>query len=115
MSPFQSYRVIATMLNVVLALGFGGCQQAHSQPTTREVGVNRRPLANGAYAVLREAATPQEAREAPGRDDACPAQTQVVIAYDRRIYSGAPADEPLVYVAIDPGDYVPLVIDAAPV
>jgi len=100
------YRVIAAMLNVVLTLGLCGCQHAHSQPPTQSfVATRPRPLGNGAYAVLREAATPQEARV---RDAA-------VIVYDRRTYSGAPADEPLVYVAIDPGDYVPLVIEGSPV
>src|SRR4051794_35223264 len=117
MSPFQCYRVIAAILSVVLVLG---CQQAHSRATTRDGAVSRRaPLANGAYAVLREAATPEEARtaRAQGReaDAAGAAQVERVIVYDRRTYSDAPADEPLVYVSIDPDDYVPLVIDAAPV
>jgi len=57
------------------------------------------PLENGAYAVLREASTPEEAR-----GDGVP---QVVIAYDRRKYSGAPPNLPLTYVTINPTDYVP--------
>jgi hypothetical protein len=95
---------MAVMLGIVLALGLCGCQ--HSQPATRPlVAASPRTLANGAYAVLREGATPQEARGDAG----------VVIAYDRRTYSGAPADEPLVYVAVDPADYIPLVIEGTPV
>ena len=106
-------RAIAVMLSIVLAPGLCGCQHAHSAPAAaRPIEASSpRPLANGAYAVLREAATPQEAQEARVRG----AAAGVVIAYDRRTYSGAPADEPLVYVAIDPADFVPLVIEGTPV
>lgn len=37
-----------------------------------------------------------------------------MLAYDRRKYSGAPPNEPLTYVAIDPKDYVPLIIEGTP-
>ena len=37
-----------------------------------------------------------------------------MLAYDRRKYSGALPNEPLTYVAIDPKDYVPLVIEGMP-
>jgi preprotein translocase subunit SecD len=36
------------------------------------------------------------------------------MAYDRRKYGDAPANQPLEYVAIDPIDYVPLIIETAP-
>ena len=63
-------------------------------------------IPNGAYFVLREAPTPQEARIA--------GSSQIVLAYDRRTYSGAPTNEPVSYVAIDPKDFIPLIIEGAP-
>jgi hypothetical protein len=63
-------------------------------------------LPNGAYSVLRETPAPQEARVS-GR-------SQLVLAYDRRKYSDAPTNEPISYVAIDPNDYVPLIMEGAP-
>jgi preprotein translocase subunit SecD len=63
-------------------------------------------LENGAYLILRQASTPEDAR-VEGR-------SHVVMAYDRRKYGNAPTNQPLEYVALDPTDYVPLIIDAAP-
>jgi preprotein translocase subunit SecD len=63
-------------------------------------------LENGAYLILREASTPQDARV-----EGVP---QMVLTYDRRKCSDAPPNEPLTYVAIDPKDYIPLIIEGAP-
>ena len=64
-------------------------------------------LQNGAYLILRQASTPQDAQ--------VEARPNVVIAYDRSKYSNAPANQPLEYIAIDPTDFVPLIIDTAPI
>jgi len=64
------------------------------------------PRQNGAYLVLQEGATPEEARVS--------GVSQIVLAYDRRKYSDAPTNHPLSYVSIDPKDYVPLIIEGAP-
>jgi len=63
-------------------------------------------LENGAYLILREAPTAQDARGAGA--------PPVVLVYDRRKYSGGPPNEPLTYVAIDLKDYVPLIIEGTP-
>lgn len=86
-----------------------GCGSPPARPTSQTnaaVSPAAHPLENGAYVVLREASTPQEARV-----ERVP---QVVLAYDRRKYSEAPPNEPLTYVAIDPTDHVPLVIEGVP-
>jgi hypothetical protein len=65
-----------------------------------------RPLENGAYAVLREAPTPDNSLAEGSR--------QTVLTYDRSKYGNAPAGESLTYVIIDPADYVPLIIEGSP-
>ena len=77
-----------------------------SNHATAAPGPAAQHLENGAYSILREAPSLQEAQvaSAPG----------VVLTYDRRKYSGAPPNEPLAYVAIDPKDYVPLIIEGNP-
>ncbi len=90
---------------LVLALTICGCSSVRAQPTN-PVRAAAHPLENGAYAVLREAPTPQEAGAGGG--------SQVVLAYDRRKYSGAAPNEPLTYVALAPQDYVPLIIEGRP-
>jgi preprotein translocase subunit SecD len=77
-----------------------------TNPALAAVTPAAHPLENGAYAVLGEAPTPQAAGAL--------GVSQVVLAYDRRTYSGAAPDEPLTYVALDPKDYVPLVIEGGP-
>jgi hypothetical protein len=93
----------------VLVLALYGCRSSHAGPTNQPpaaLSPTVSLLENGAYAILREAPTPQGAK-----GDGVP---QVVLAYDRRKYSGAPPGEPLTYVAIDPKDYVPLLIEGTP-
>jgi len=99
------------VLGILLAavLGTCGCGTPAARPANEakaiaSPGADR--LENGAYVVLREASTPQDARIEGVR--------QVVLACDRRKYSDAPPNEPLTYVAIDPTDYVPLLIEGAP-
>lgn len=79
-------------------------------PPTKQVNAVVNPVAhsleNGVYVVLREASAPQDARV-----EGVP---QVVLAYDRRKYSDAPPNEPLTYIAIDPTNYVPLLIEGVP-
>jgi preprotein translocase subunit SecD len=70
------------------------------------VGAAAHHLENGVYLILREAPTPHEAQGAR--------RPLVVLAYDRRKYSDAPPNEPLTYVAVDPREYVPLVIEGTP-
>jgi hypothetical protein len=99
--------IATTVLVLAFAICGGNSQQA--QPTNQapvEVTPAAPPLENGAYLILREAPTPQGARVA-----SAPA---VVLSYDRRKYSGAPPNEPLSYVAIDPKEYVPLIIEGSP-
>lgn len=94
---------------LVLVFAICGCNSLCAQPTNPALSAvtpAAHPLENGAYAVLREAPTPQEA--------GAPGVSQVVLAYDRRKYSGAPPNEPLTYVALDPKDYLPLVIEGRP-
>ncbi len=94
---------------LVLAVAICGCNRLHAQPTNQApaaVTPVTRALENGAYAVLREAPSARAAGAGGG--------SQVVLAYDRRKYSGAPPNEPLTYVALDPKDYVPLVIEGRP-
>jgi hypothetical protein len=83
-----------------------GCSSPPAQPVSHaKPAINSavHSLENGAYAVLGEATT-RPAAETNGRG-------RVVLTYDRRKYSGAPADEPLTYVEIDPGDYIPMIIE----
>lgn len=96
-------------LAVVFATLMWSCERsgppASSAQRANVASVSR--LEKGAYAVLGEASTAQAARgEGPH---------QIVLAYDRRKYSGTPAEEPLTYVAIDPTDYAPLYIEGEPV
>lgn len=91
---------------LVLVFAICGCDSLHAQPTSQApatVTPAARPLENGAYTVLREAATREEAGAG--------ADSHVVLAYDRRKYSGAPTNEPIAYVALDPKDYVPFIIE----
>jgi hypothetical protein len=60
---------------------------------------------NGAYLVLQEP-TPKEARVS--------GHSQIILTYDRRKYSDAHTNEPPTYVAIDPNDYIPLIIEGTP-
>ena len=99
------------ILSVVFTLWFAICacdgqdrQPTNQVPAASRAGAHSRD--NGAYAILEEAPTPQQAKV-----EGVP---QRVLTYDRGKYSGAPANEPLTYVAIDPKDYVPLIIDGTP-
>jgi hypothetical protein len=99
--------VLATALALVLTIC--GCKSPPGQPTNpvqAAASPAAQPLENGAYLIIREAPTPQDARV-----EGVP---HVVIAYDRRKYGDAPPSEPLTYVAIDTRDYVPLVIEGTP-
>ncbi len=94
---------------LVLAVAICGCNSLYAQPTNpalAAVAPATRALENGAYAVLREAPSAREAGAEGG--------SQVVLAYDRRKYGGAPPNGPLTYVALDPKDYVPLIIAGRP-
>lgn len=102
-------------INAILAILFatllaaGGCGNEPPAPATQSSAASNlaaRPLFNGAYLVLREAPTPQDANTN--------SPTQGVLVYDRRKYSDAPPDEPLAYVAIDLTDFVPLIIEGTP-
>src|SRR5437868_3236010 len=91
---------------LVLMFAICGCTRPYPQSTNQvhaAVRSGENPLENGAYSVLREAPTPQDAR--------VKGVPQAVLAYDRRKYSDAPPNEPLTYVAIDRRDYVPLIIE----
>jgi hypothetical protein len=97
---------IATIA-LVLVFAICGCKSQQGQPTNQTpavVGPAAQHLENGAYLILREAPAPQAALGVPS----------IVLTYDRRKYSGAPPDEPLTFVAIDPKDYIPLIIEGAP-
>lgn len=105
---FKIKRSILTT-TLTLALTIYACISQQVPPTNQvraAISPVVHPLENGAYAVLREAPTLQEVR--------AERITQRVLAYDRRKYSGAPPNEPLTFVAIDPKDYVPLIIEGAP-
>jgi len=98
---------LATACALVIALG--GCKSPAANSTKQAYAATApaaHSLENGAYLILREAPTPQEA--AAGDVPA------MVLAYDRRTYSGAPPDEPLTYVAIDPKESIPLIIEGTP-
>ncbi len=104
-------KTLIPALTTALVLGFAicGCKgppagSANQAPAALSPAAQHRE--NGAYLILREAPTAQEARGAGA--------PLVVLAYDRRKYSGAPPNEPLTYVAIDPKDYVPLIIEGTP-
>ncbi len=94
---------------LLLALVIYGSNSLQAQQTNQALAAvtpATRALENGAYAVLREAPSDQEAGvEGP---------SQVVLRYDRRKYSDAPTNEPLTYVVLDAKDYVPLVIEGTP-
>ncbi len=99
----------ALTMAFVLVFAICGCTTPQAGSTNQApaaLSAETRNLENGAYLVLSEAPTPQDAR---GQG-----QSQVVIAYDRRKYSDAPPNEPLTYVAIDPKEYIPLIIEGAP-
>jgi len=107
----MNYKPLVPALTTAFVLGFAtcGCKSSHAGSTSPVHGMVRPvgyALDNGAYAILREAPTPQEAR--------VQRVPQVVLAYDRRKYSDATPNEPLAYVAIDPRDYVPLIIEGTP-
>jgi preprotein translocase subunit SecD len=98
-------------LTLAFVLGFAvyWCNSLYAQPTSQAHGTivpSAHSLENGAYLVLREAPTAQEARAGDS--------SQLVLAYDRRKYSDAPPETPLNYVAIDLKDYVPLIIEGVP-
>ena len=103
--------VINSALTAALVLMFAvcGCNGPHAQSANQasaSCSPGASPLENGAYSVLREAPTRQDARV-----EGVP---QAVLAYDRRKYSDAPPNEPLTYIAIDRRDYVPLIIEGTP-
>ena len=102
---------LSSALTTALVLMFAicGCKRPHAQATNQVPAAGspkESPLENGAYSVLREAPTPQDARV-----EGVP---HAVLSYDRRKYSHAPPNEPLTYVAIDRRDYVPLIIEGTP-
>ncbi len=99
------------MANIALVLLFVlcGCKSHPGQSPNQVpavIGQTTQHLENGVYLSLRESSAQQEAR--------LTGVPSVVLAYDRRKYSGAPPNEPLTYVAIDPKDFVPLIIEGAP-
>src|SRR4051794_40382600 len=101
--------VLALTAAIVLVFVLCGCKSSRAGSTNQTpatLSPAAHHLQNGAYLVLREALTLPEI-QADGA-------AQVVLAYDRRIYSGAPPNEPLIYVAIDAKDYIPLIIEGAP-
>ena len=106
----EKHNALIPALTTALVLGFAicGCKSPHAGSANQALAAlspAAQRLENGAYLILREAPTQQEARAAG---------SQAVLAYDRRKYSDAPPEEPLTYVAIDPKDYVPLIIEGAP-
>jgi hypothetical protein len=106
----KQQKPITPVLATAFVLAFTSCEcKGPHAPATNQVPAAISPIAppleNGAYAIIREAPTPQDARAGV---------PHVVLAYDRRKYSDAPPSEPLTYVAIDPGDYVPLIIEGTP-
>ena len=99
---------LATLcLAVIFASGCAALSTQHTAQVNAGVHSQGYQLQNGAYLILRQASTAQDA-QLEGRPN-------VVIAYDRRKYSNAPANQPLEYIAIDPTDYVLLIIDTAPI
>lgn len=105
------HKALVPALTAAFVLGFAlcGCKSPAAGSTNKATAVlspAAQHLENGTYLILREAPTLQEAQLA--------VPPAVVLTYDRRKYSGAPPNEPLTYVAIDPRDYVPLIIEGAP-
>ena len=104
-------KALSRMATIALVLLFAICggKSQQAQPTNHAAAVvspAAQHLENGAYIILREAPTSQEARVA--------GVPSIVLTYDRRKYSDVPPNEPLTYVAIDPKDYVPLIIEGTP-
>jgi len=107
----KKHKVLIPVLTTAFVLVFAicGCKSSPAGSTNQTHATTSPPahsLENGAYLILREAPTLQAARV----EDVA----QIVLAYDRRKYSDAPPNEPLTYVALDPNDYVPLVIEGMP-
>lgn len=86
------------------ALACAACSRSADEGEKANVS-STRPSQNGIYAVLREAAT---AEDAQGGDSRC-----AVLTYDRK-YADSGAGQPIAYVAIDPSAFVPLILDGAP-
>jgi len=111
LKPFVKHKTLirALVTAFVLVFAIWGCKSPHADPPNQApaaLSPAAHRLENGAYFIFHEAPTAQEIQTqgAP----------QVVLAYDRKKYSEAPPNEPLAYVAIDPKDYVPLIIEGAP-
>jgi hypothetical protein len=107
----KKHKVLIPALTTAFVLVFAicGCKSPPAGSTNQTHAPTNPPahsLENGAYLILREAHTPQDAR--------VQGVPQIVLAYDRRKYSGAPPSEPLTYVSLDPKDYVPLTIEGMP-
>ena len=101
--------VLELITAFVVIFAICGCKSLHvGSPNQAPAALNpaAHRLENGAYLVLGETPTPPDIRGAGA--------PQVVLPYDRRKYSEAPPNEPLIYVAIDPKDFVPLIIEGAP-
>ena len=95
-------KVLVALLIICVHVCPLGAQNQTNTPTAPSVA----SLQNGAYFILREASTPQEAR--------VPDVSQVVLTYDRQKYGDATTNQPLSYVSIDPKDFVPLIIEGDP-
>ncbi len=96
----------AGLLLVLLVIALVGSACVGSPGPRKEVTDNNgRPRSNGIYAVLREAATPEEAQ---GGDARC-----WVLPYDGKYTDSGPVT-PLTYVALDQSSFVPLVLEGAP-
>jgi hypothetical protein len=90
-----------------LMLIFGCVNQTTGKaPKQSEPTANGASLQNGIYAVLSEASTPEQAK--------VKGIVNVILPYDHDKYSDVVYNEPLIYVAIDPNSYVPLVFEKAP-
>ena len=101
-APWRPLLLPSLLLMVVFACG------ACTRPSDlrKEIGSNSTgPRQNGVYAVIREAATREEAE---GGDTRC-----TVLPYDKKYTDSGPG-EPLKYVAIDPSSFVPLILEGAP-
>jgi hypothetical protein len=90
-----------------LMLIFGCANHTSSEaPKQSEPAAKGTSLQNGIYAVLREAPTPDRAK--------VEGIVNVILPYDYNKYSDVVHNASLIYVAIDPNSYAPLVFEKAP-
>lgn len=91
--------------SLAIVLACTACTRA-TEPPPLTTQADAAPKKSGIYAVLRQGATPDEAR---GGDTGC-----VVVPYHKQ-YTDAGPSETMEYVAIDPSAFVPMILEGAPI